>query len=336
MSKTEKVFTCSQLESYCGVEGSRCPECHSNRTLIIRGALTCIECGVVLESRMLETEFNEDIFYSNYMYQHGISSNWSDSIQRHVGARYKRLDSSKNLEPKSYRGRSEIARILLRMGLEKSFIEKIMVLFYQLMNAIPKKTKFQNAEKLACCAILGFLRIHCINFKEDELLSLSMASQQDLQSFKALLSRYIPQYTFRDRKRRISSEIWNFVDDLKLPNEFFQEAMLFLQRAWSFISNTSDAVISVKCCAVILHCSDVDIGSVRLSISDICKYFGCSENHLTDQLKRDFNTARNIPKFMSLKKTPSILKSFLLEKWLLLEPKSPPLQGEKIRIKLVI
>jgi len=305
----------SDTYSITSIEDATCDVCNSKNMRQHELGQVCNDCGVVIESTILEYHrpYNEEVIQHSVLGGTTIGTiqerrRYSNSI--HLNKLNKLHSIQESEKAVNSKARKEIKRIFEHLHLPSSTIDTTFRSFQDLRSQLQSGTKFRSPEKLVPITIYSTMKLHNISINEGELLEVSKITKKEFNSFKLQVSKFMPKYAERNRKQYILQKILEIREYFRLDMGFFYTAKSIMYKLWNSINCTKDDVIAGLSCSITALCcySDRD----DLTVNAICRKLGIMMSTIQSQVKNKIFDRYNIPNFESLVKSTDILRKILI------------------------
>ena len=235
-----------------------------------------------------------------------------------------RLQSIKrNEEVVIEKAKIEISRIFESLNLSSSLKDIVFNRFKKIRRELRPGTKFRSPEKLIPICIYYTLKFQNVSINEKELLEVSKISKKEFNTFKLMLSDFLPGYKMRKRKDYILQKISEIGNTFDLNMEFYFQSKKTLYKLWEIIKNTKDDVIAGLVSSITVLSSFPE----KASVNSICKRLGIKMSTIQSQVKKNIIDRFHVSGFVSLVKSAGILK-VIMEKLGIIESENEIIEVE--------
>ncbi|MBN1801453.1 MAG: hypothetical protein JW891_08105 [Candidatus Lokiarchaeota archaeon] len=294
----------------------KCDNCSSNNIKDHEQGYVCVDCGIVIESKIFE--YHKP--YEDKRVQHAVLGGTTIGTRRErlrtvASSRLDKLnklhciqDSKKLVNIKA---RSEIKRIFEHLHLPKSQSNLVLARFKKFRACLRPGTKYRSPEKLVPLTIYFCLKIRNMSINEQELLEVSKITKKEFNAFKLQISRFMPEYAERNRKEYVLQKIMELREHFKLNMEFYYQSKTIMYRLWNVINCTKDDVIAGVVSSMVLLCFYKE--REDLTVNALCSKLGIRMSTIQSQVKKRIFDRFKIPNFESLVKSTDDLRKVLLK-----------------------
>ncbi|MFX1398302.1 MAG: hypothetical protein ACFFAS_14825 [Promethearchaeota archaeon] len=291
-----------------------CESCSSKNISSHEQGYVCIDCGIVIETKVFEYHRP----YDNKLLQHAVLGGTTIGTRRerlginnssHIDKLNKLHSIQDNKKIANIKARSELKRIFEHLRLPSSQKELVLSRFKKFRGCLRPGTKYRSPEKLIPITIYFCIKLNNISINEKELLEVSKISKKEFNAFKLQISQFMPEYTERNRKDYILQKIMELREHFTLKLDFYYQSKAILYKFWNLINCTKDDVIAGLVSSLILLCYHEDRDDI--TVNSLCSKLGIRMSTIQSQVKKRIIDKFKIPNFVSLVKSKDLLRSIL-------------------------
>ncbi len=310
-------------------KGLKCDLCGSDDIIDEIQGYVCRDCGVMLIVQKLQYDrpYNNDIV--QYSIQFGATQigTLGERTRHPHSYQLKRMNRyNSHLSSKEYaenRANKEISRIFDCLSLPEACENRVRNKFSEVFPQLQSGSKYKNPEKLSAILIYMVLKLENIAIKRRDIVSTSMLSKEEFNSFILQVQQYLPEYTKRNRQDYVAQKLLEITEHFGLDMSFYFLSRKILSKLWENIKNTTDDVIAGLCTSITTLCSYRDV----ITVSSICNLLNIKMSTIQFQVKKRIFERFRLPGFVSLVRSSDLLKGFMEEVGIL--------EGEQLEVEVI-